>query len=166
MPLPNIKELFAGGASKLVDSVKGVISEFHISPEDSKKLEQSMLEITNKHIETMSALAQSEYEAQLKDVANARDSNVKIQESDKSSWLSKNVAYFIDIFVILIWGILTIYIIASALKIIKTTNVDLTGIYGLYATVTAVAMTIINFHRGSSRSSQDKDKQINTMINK
>lgn len=122
------------------------------------KLESQLIEWAKLNIE--------ETKQYLLDTQDARMNNVKIQESDKASWLAKNVSYLIAIFIILIWGGLTIYLIASALKIIKTSQVDLTGIYGLYAAVTGVAMTIINFFFGTSRSSEEKSKQLNTMMNK
>ena len=54
MPLPKVLTgLFSGGASKIVDSVKGVISEFHLSPADKIKAEQDILDENNKHIKLM-----------------------------------------------------------------------------------------------------------------
>lgn len=102
----------------------------------------------------------------LNDISDARESNTKIQETSNASWLSKNVAYFIDIFVILLWGTLTCYLLFIMLQIIKKEDgVDYTGVTAIWGGVTAIATTIINFHRGSSKSSEDKSKQINDMIN-
>ncbi len=85
---------------------------------------------------------------------------------EKNTWLSKNVAYCLDIFIILIWGLMTCYIVAKFLNIIKVSNTtDFSGVLGIYAGVTGLATQIVSFHRGSSRGSEDKSKQIDTMIN-
>lgn len=171
MPLlDKIKGLFAGKASDLVDSITSAVDEFTMSKEEKAAFTEKIQAMANAHTEKMAELAieeaRVEIEAEasrLADVANSRDMNKSIQESDKASWLSKNVAYCVDIFVILIWGCMTCYLLGTALKLLKTSNVDLTGIYGLYASVTAVAMTIINFHRGSSAGSERKQRQLEKM---
>lgn len=167
MPLPNfIKNIFSGGAGELVGKVDGLIDNLTLSKEEKEQFKADFLKIQNEHEEKMASIAQSELDSQLKDVQGARDANVKIQESDKASWLSKNIAYCIDAFVVLLWGVLTLYLIGTALKIVKTSSVDLTGIYGLYAAVTGVAMTIINFHRGSSVGSKANGDTIRKMLDK
>lgn len=169
MPLPIGK--IAEAAGKITESIAGSFTSLFKRKEgimakevDLKEVEAEVNKVIQDHILELAKVQQAEYEAMLKDTANAREQNISIQESDKASWLSKNVAYCIDIFVIVIWGFLTIYLIGNSLKIIKTSQVDLTGIYGLYAAVTGVAMTIINFHRGSSRGSEDKQKHLNEMM--
>jgi hypothetical protein len=167
MPLPNfIKNVFSGGASELVKNVDKLVDNLTLSKEEKEQFKTDLLKIQNEHEEKMASIAQSELDSQLKDVQGARDANVKIQESDKASWLSKNIAYCIDAFVVLLWGVLTLYLIGTALKIVKTSSVDLTGIYGLYAAVTGVAMTIINFHRGSSVGSKANGETIRKMLDK
>lgn len=152
--LEKLTGLFAGKGADLVNSVKGLIDESKFSAEEKAEFEAKATALAQQHEVDLAKLAQSELETTLKDIADARSSNVHIQESDKASWMAKNIAYCIDAFVILLWGVLTLYLIGTALKIVKTTQVDLTGIYGLYAAVTGVAMTIINFHRGSSVGSK------------
>jgi hypothetical protein len=167
MPLPNfIKNVFSGGASELVKNVDKLVDNLTLSKEEKEQFKTDLIRIQNEHEEKMASIAQSELDSQLKDVQGARDANVKIQESDKASWLSKNIAYCIDAFVVLLWGVLTLYLIGTALKIVKTSSVDLTGIYGLYAAVTGVAMTIINFHRGSSVGSKANGETIRKMLDK
>lgn len=93
----------------------------------------------------------------LQDVANSRGANVKIQESQFASWMAKNVPYLIDMFIMIIWGSLTIYFAARFLNIIKTETVDLSPLLGIYSGVTALATQVLNFHRGSSMGSRLKD---------
>lgn len=175
--LPKISDIVQGGIKGIADGAANIISKLKADPtkvveaeNDLKQLqinadlEAQRIAIEAEKVKQEELRIELEFEkSRLADVADARSSNVHIQESDKASWLSKNVAYMIDCFVLLIWGCLTIYLIATALKLLKSSNVDLTGIYGLYASVTAVAMTIINFHRGSSAGSERKQKQLEKM---
>lgn len=166
--IPSLQGLFKEGAKGAVtgvlDGAASIISRFKADPTKVVEAESALEQLRVNSDLRLQELGVQIEEAYLKDVANARQANADIQNSEKASWLSKNVAYMIDIFVIVIWGFLTIYLIGNSLKIIKTSQVDLTGIYGLYAAVTGVAMTIINFHRGSSRGSEDKQKHINEMM--
>lgn len=93
----------------------------------------------------------------LADLANARDSAVDIQQSQFSSRMAKNVPYFLDLFIMLIWGKMTIFIIAKAFNLIQDGQIDWAPILGIYSGVTALATQVISFHRGSSQGSRIKD---------
>jgi hypothetical protein len=168
MPLPKfLSNIFGGGASEIISTADKLIDNLTLSKEEKEVFKAEFFKASNEHIEKMAGMAQSEMESYLKDVADARSSNVQIQNSQTSSWLSKNVAYCLDIFVLLIWGTMTVYIVCKFLNIIKSQQgVDFSGVLGLYAGVTALATQIIGFHRGSSKGSEDKSKQIDSMINK
>jgi len=90
---------------------------------------------------------------------------IKIQESDKASWLAKNVGYILDLFLGLIWGTVTIFIIAKAFKVIHN-DADMTAVLSIYGTITAVFMISLQFHRGTSKGSEDKSKELKEMRNK
>ncbi len=102
----------------------------------------------------MKEQANTELNTVLTDVQNARQVNAQVQESDKASWLTKNIANFIDIAITSTWCGFTLYLGGKAINIIKDTSVDLTAVLSLYSTVTAVFMITVNFWRGSSRSSE------------
>ena len=123
------------------------------------KIQAELQKETVKHLEEMAKLQFEETKAYLADTADARNSNVKIQESDKASWLSKNLAYILDAFIFLIWGSMTVYLIAMMLNFVKADKgADVSGVLGVYSGVTAIAMTVLNFHRGTSRGSEVKQK--------
>lgn len=91
------------------------------------------------------------------DLADARNHNIKIQESDNASWMAKNVPYIFDAFILLIWGFMTVYLVLAWIGIIKASeNADMTGILGIYSGVSALAMAVIQYHRGSSSGSKLK----------
>jgi len=85
----------------------------------------------------------------------------------KKNWLIENVAVLIDLIIILVWAGLTCYITGKFLGIIKSQQgVDFSGILGIYAGVTGLATQIVSFHRGSSKGSEDKSKQIDSLMSK
>lgn len=163
--LPFLKNIFSGGASELVKTISNTVDEFNLSGEEKEKFKIEILSATNSHLEKMAALSQSELEAYLKDTQSARDANAKIQESDKASWLAKNVAYMIDLFLAALWGTVTIILFLKVFKI-AAAEVDMISLMALHGTVTAVFMTVVNFHRGTSKGSEDKQRQLNQMMEK
>lgn len=172
MPLPNLKKLFAGSIAESAKTIGDTVKQFITTKKDKLDHEETMTELDLKIKESLNAytikleeLALQETEAYLKDVQSARDANVQIQMSDKASWWAKNTAYFLDIFLGLIWGTTTIFLLARALKLAGQ-DADLTAVLSIYSTVTAVFMICLNFHRGTSKSSEDKGKQIERMMNK
>ena len=148
------------GGKSPIDSIKDIIGEFHVSPEDKQKI-MDALELKAQHWR--------DFEARLTELdnantASAREMNAKIQ-GDKPSWLARNIGYVIDIVLVAMWLTLTFYIVARALKIIDIDGkqVDFTVVLGIYSGVTAMAATVVNFHRGSSQGSVDKQKMIDKL---
>ena len=162
MPLPQILTgLFSGGASKIVDSVKGVISEFHLSPEDKLKAEQAILEATNKHIETMEQEFTKQFEIQMKEMDSARKREIDIATSDKAPLLNKIIT---PILAMLILGSTFIFWYIIIFKdISKEKEVLISGIIG---SLTTVSMGVVGYYFGSSIGSANKQSQIDKYINK
>ena len=162
MPLPQILTgLFSGGASKIVDSVKGVISEFHLSPEDKLKAEQAILEATNKHIQTMEQEFTKQFEIQMKEMDSARKREIDIATSDKAPLLNKIIT---PILAMLILGSTFIFWYIIIFKdITKEKEVLISGIIG---SLTTVSMGVVGYYFGSSIGSANKQSQIDKYINK
>jgi len=156
-----------GGITKLIDSVT-------TTKEEKAKLNNELLQIQNQfevqlrdHLLEMKKLELEEHKAFLADTADARQSNSKIQESQTASWLAKNVAYLLDLFIFTVWGAMTVYLILMMLNFVKADKgADVSGVLGVYSGITAIAMTVLNFHRGTSRGSEEKQKQISSLMNK
>ena len=162
-----ITDLFSSGASSLVDSVGNAIDKNttttaeRMALTNEERKAEYQYNIDNRKIDL------EETKAFLVDVADSRNMNVKIQESDRASFMSKNLPYFIDIFILLIWGFMTIYLTLKWLGLIVVApNVDMTGILGIYTGITGLAVMIIQFHRGSSQGSKDKTEAINKNLSK
>ena len=99
----------------------------------------------------------------LEDMKSARDMNVRIQETDKASWMSKNLPYIFDCFILMLWGFVTIYIVLRWMGILESSpaTIDMTGILGLYSGIVSLATMVIQFHRGSSSGSREKTQMLN-----
>lgn len=116
--------------------------------------EQFLSEQVIKHIEK--DLERQELED--KDRASARDMNARIQESGNASWLAKNAAYCLDFAII--GGVIVLAVILFVASIPEA-NRELA--YTFFGSVLTLAITVVNFHRGSSRGSADKQQTIDAM---
>ena len=160
-----LKGIFAGKTGTLVEKVGGVIDNLTLSKEEKEKFKIDTLTAINSHEEKMAEAYAKQFELEIKDMADARDSNVKIQESGNASWLAKNVGYILDLLIGGIWSALTLVIIGKAFKLVGA-DVDWATVLSVYSTVTAVFMTCLNFHRSSSAGSKQKDDRLDKMMNK
>lgn len=128
------------------------------SPEGLFKLKQ--LEIDHEEFLLDNALKKAELD--LKDKAldidntkNARDSNARIQESDKASWLAKNSAYMLD------WLIVgsTVYMLYMLFtKAIPPENAEIA--YLATGSLLTMCGTVVNFNRGSSSGSASRTEAL------
>lgn len=129
------------------------------------KIESEMKTALEAQLFEFAKLNFEETKAYLADTQDARANNARIQESEKASWLSKNVAYMIDLFLTVLWGSVTIILFLKIFKV-AAQEVDMISLMALHGTVTAVFMTVLNFHRGTSKGSEDKSKQLTIAYNK
>jgi len=158
-----LTNILSGGASKLVESIGSTIDNLVTSKEEKEQLKIELQKEINRHNEVLESEANKEIELYLKDTQSARDTNARIQESDKASFWAKNTAYFLDVFIGLIWGCITIFIVCKALKLVDNVQADMTAILSIYSTITAIFMISVNFHRGTSIGSQNKQKTIDKL---
>lgn len=140
--MPGLKETLGTifGGKNPIDSVKDLIGEFHMSPEDKQHA-----------LDAIEAKAQHwrDFESKITELdnantASAREMNEKIQ-GDKPSWLAKNIGYLIDILLVSVWAVLTFYIVGRALHIIDTEgkSVDFTTVLGIYAGVSTDRKSVV-----------------------
>ena len=150
-----------GAASKLIDSIN--------APREMKaQLTEDVNKAISEHQDALLAastenerLHEEEKQALIADVASARSMNSAIQTATTSSWLSKNIPYCLAIFMTCIWGTCTIYIIFRMLNLVVVDpKVDMTSIMAMYAGITGLYATVLNFYFGSTHNSKDKDATI------
>ena len=84
-----------------------------------------------------------------------RGANAKIQESANASWLSKNLAYILDItFTVSFIAMLFVIIY----KQVPETNKEL--FYTSFGLLGGYVSQILGFHRGTSKGSEEKSKEL------
>lgn len=83
--------------------------------------------------------------------ADARKMNSEIQNSTAASWMSKNIAYVIDIAIVASTIGLTAMLMTSS---VPQENKELALM--AFGSLVTLCGTVVNFHRGSSQGSKDK----------
>lgn len=165
--LPTVSALIsilAGAASGLGSKVAGLLGK-HVTDKGAREALQRELDATlTAHAAQVQQLVAEAEEARAADAKDARAHDLAVQQATAASWLAKNVGYLLDLLVAVVWGACTVYLLLRALKLVGAGGVDLTGVLAIYSTLTAVFMTIVTFHRGSSRSSQEKDAALRASL--
>ena len=151
-----------------IDFVKDLIEEKGdvLVTEGIKKV--TGIDLTKKkELTTEEILAIKEAEAQIRNLDfeklklefqntdSARVMNSNIQTSANSSTLAKNAAYYIDFAIISATIFVGILLFA---KSIPDANKELA--YMMFGSLMTLSGTIINFHRGSTQGSRNKDDSI------
>lgn len=169
-----IGNLISGGIKGIGDAFSNIVEKFKADPtkvaELSAELEQAKLNAAleaERIANEAEKIRAGELQDTLKDLADARNQNIQIQNSDKASWLSKNVAYCIDIFVMTTWGFITIYLLCVMLALVKKeAGVDYTAVTAVWGGVTAFAGNVLQFHRGSSVGSRANGDTLRKLVDK
>lgn len=161
-----LDKVIGSGIKDVVTSIGDTAKKFIHTKDDEEAFTLEITKLAQEKELKLVEAAQSEIDSYLKDTQSARDTNVSIQESDKASWMSKNIAYIIDSAITLVWCTFTIYLGLRAINLIASGSVDLTAVLSLYATVTAVFMTVLNFHRGTSKGSEKSGDAIRRIAEK
>ncbi len=155
----NLKGLFSGGLKGLGDTAKDIIAQVAENKITAAEADILLEKELNRHAEVLEANAIKEIELRMADVADSRHANTAIQESDKASWMAKNVGYIIDL--TLIYS----FLISLGMIVYKTVpeaNKEL--FYMAFGSLGTFAATSINWHRGSSQSSANKQTFIDKMM--
>lgn len=167
---PLLTTLATSGLNLLVSAVKAKGKEFvegklGISIEDATKTEEGIFKLKQLELAYEEFLIEASIkkaEIDLKDKAldidntkSARDMNTKIQETANASKIAKEAAYYLDFIIVCATFILTYF---AFFKEIPTSNKELT--YMALGSLLTMCGTILNFHRGTSRSSANKDDVI------
>lgn len=156
-----LKNLISGKGSDIIESVGNVADRFITTGQEKAEFNAEVQKEINRHIETLTTESNKELQLYLADTANARDMNSKIQESDKASWLSKNIAYMIDGLIILSFIVMLVMIFN---RVVPDSNKEL--FYTGFGLLGGFVGTVINFHRGTSKGSENKQKQLDKLSEK
>ena len=122
------------------NSVEAVTAHLEANPDAALKLR----ELDLKELELNNANTDS-----------ARKMNAEVQNSASASWLAKNIAYCIDVVIVLSTIGLTYMLMSQQ---VPADNKELALM--AFGSLVTLCGTVVNFHRGSSQGSKDKSKGI------
>lgn len=161
MGLGFLKNLIGGKGSEIIESVGNVADKFITTGQEKQEFKAEVEKEINRHVEAMQTEANKELELYLADTANAREMNAKVQDSDKASWLAKNIAYMIDAILIIAFIVMLVMIFN---RVVPESNKEL--FYTGFGLLGGYVGTVINFHRGTSIGSKENGAAIRKMMNK
>jgi hypothetical protein len=92
---------------------------------------------------------------------SARKMNSEIQNSSSASWLAKNIAYVIDCVIVCATLLLSWF---AFIKGVPPENKEL--VYMALGSLLTMCGTVLNFHRGSSQGSKDKNSELDKLKGK
>lgn len=162
MPVPGwISKILSGGVGDIVEKVGNVADKFIQTKEEKDAFALEILKTKASIEQSTSELEARIEEAYLKDTQDARESYTKIQESEKASWLSKNIMPILTLVVTTGFFGLLGYMLKYTVPESNERIMDI-----LLGSLGTAWVTMVGFYFGSSRSSEIKSDQIHKMINK
>ena len=152
------------GLTNSVNSIFNTTADKDKMAQFTSQAQQAIQAELDKHNEALQVVAEQQYNDQLKDVQNARAMEIAMQNATAGSWMSKNIVPMIAVFVNIVWGAVSGYLLLRIMAIISANpNVNMTALMGFYAGLTAIETIIVSFYFGSSKSSQTKDETISSI---
>lgn len=130
-----------------------------LTPDDKQKIMDSQIEIMKIDFDKLKLETESKLEDKRLDIQNTNNAqvmNTQIQASEFSSKLAKNTAYIIDLVLVL-----SLVALVFCLFIFKLPIENKELAYTMFGSFLMYVGTVINFHRGSSKGSNEKQELIN-----
>ena len=162
--IPFIGKLIDDYGEKLVlqgvQKLTGIdLSKEELTNEDKQKIMDSQIEIMKIDFEKLKLETEAKLEDKrlnIQNTNNAQVMNTQIQTSEFSSKLAKNTAYIIDLVLVL-----SLVALVFCLFIFKLPIENKELAYTMFGSFLMYVGTVINFHRGSSKGSNEKQELIN-----
>ena len=155
------EKLVVTGIEKLV----GIdLSKEELTPDDKQKIMDSQIEIMKIDFDKLKLETEAKLEDKRLDIQNTNNAqvmNTQIQASEFSSKLAKSTAYIIDLVLVL-----SLVALVFCLFIFKLPIENKELAYTMFGSFLMYVGTVINFHRGSSKGSNEKQELINQLKGK
>ena len=145
----SIKDIFAGGASKLVDSVGKVLDNVITTKEELEVAKQKANEEINRHLEELQNKANDIEKAYLADTQNARTRETDFVKA------TGHMDYIIWLLVIISMAIFSFMVYSVIKGTVPTENREL--IFHIFGIVEGFILSIFSYYFGSSAGSRIKD---------
>lgn len=151
--------------SKGIKAITGIdITEKALTPEDKQKIMDSQIEIMKIDFEKLKEDNRAKEFVTIQDnqnTSNARETNTRIQESDKSSWLAKNTPFILDFIIVF-----AVFILGYSMLFIEIPSENIQIVNIMFGALLGIMGTVYNYHRGSSNGSATKSDIINKIQGK
>lgn len=167
--IPFIGKLIDDYGEKLVvtgiEKLTGIdLSKEELTNEDKQKIMDSQIEIMKIDFDKLKLETEAKLEDKRLDIQNTNNAqvmNTQIQTSEFSSKLAKSTAYIIDLVLVL-----SLVVLVFCLFIFKLPIENKELAYTMFGSFLMYVGTVINFHRGSSKGSNEKQELINQLKGK
>lgn len=155
-----LKELFAGGANTLVNSVGKVLDNVITTKEEKQQLDNEIRKSEMQYQLEMRKMSLEEQQAILGDMSNARQREIQIVTSAESTKLNKNLMPFMALGTIMVVMAL-FFVLVFTPGVIKNESKDV--IIYILGVLSAVLTQVYSYYFGSSAGSAAKQKTIEGM---
>jgi len=159
-------KLLNSGAGSLIDSLSNAIDKNVTSDEEREALENELAKAQMQYDVQKATLGLQEAQAYLGDVGSARDNQSRVQESQYSSVLAKNIQPMLAILIIGVTFWMYWYIIFSGEDVLTKTPAMKDIMIYILGALTTVSTQVASYFFGSSQGSADKSKSISELMKK
>jgi len=154
-----VKDLFKSSAEGIIggltNGAANIISKIKADPTKVLEYEKELEELKVNSSLKAEEMANSLEEAYLKDAQSARDAYIHIQESDKASWLSKNVNPVLTLAITIGFFSLLGYMLKFEVPKSNERIMDI-----MLGSLGTAWITVVGFHFGSSQGSKETGKRL------
>lgn len=157
--MPNIfQKIFSGGAGEIVDKVAGAVDRFVQTKEEKDAVNLEIRKVVSEELKAMEQEHTKQLEVYQKEMDSARNREIQIATSDKAPLINKIVTPILALTVVALTFIL------FYMLMFKTVGNEKDIIIYVLGVLSAVCTQIISFYFGSSKGSEDKQKQLDKII--
>jgi hypothetical protein len=154
-----ISKLFSGGVVDIVEKVGNIADKFIQTKEEKDAFSLEMTKVQADINQKANELAASIDEAYLKDTQDARLAYSKIQESENSSWLAKNIMPVLTLGVTVGFFGLLVYMLKY-----EVPKANEAIMYTMLGSLGTAWITMVGFYFGSSQGSKTNGEALRKMI--
>lgn len=160
MPLlDKLKNLFSGETSNLVEKAGEALDKVFTNKEELAQAKLELEKAINEHGEKIAENTLRHFEAEIKDMSNARDREIQIATSDKSPLINKIITPILALFIvastIIIWALILFRNYEP-----KTNEAMIIG------SLTTLCAGVISYYFGSSSGSKQKGDQLDKILSR
>lgn len=148
-----LAQILGGSAGDIVSAVGEAADRIFTSDEEREAVGLETRKAEFQHAQAVAEIALKGHVAEMQDTADARMNQTRVQESDKASWLSKNVH---PILAFLIMG--AMFGMFGFLVFRETPAANRDVVMLVIGSVTTIGTQVVSYFFGSSSGSAAKNK--------